>query len=72
MELLPLMEAAEVNKEQHQKLLEQCFELMSETHGQLFQFFIEGLLPHDAMRYLDLVSKCSETQQVTSMLNMIT
>lgn len=69
-ELLPLMEAAELNKE-HERVLEQCLEVMNGTHSHLFRFFIEGLLPQDAMHYLDLVSRCSDKQQVSSMLNMI-
>ncbi|KAI7987222.1 Bifunctional adenosine 5'-phosphosulfate phosphorylase/adenylylsulfatase HINT4 [Camellia lanceoleosa] len=52
-ELLPLMEATELSREQQEKVLEQCLDVMQGTHSHLFHFFIEGLLPQDAMHYLD-------------------
>ncbi|CAL5343145.1 unnamed protein product [Camellia sinensis] len=70
-ELLPLMEATELSREQQEKVLEQCLDVMQGTHSHLFHFFIEGLLPQDAMHYLDLVIKSSNKERVASMLRMI-
>ncbi|GFZ11252.1 hypothetical protein Acr_22g0006500 [Actinidia rufa] len=70
-ELLPLMEAAELSKEQQEKLLEQCLDVMQGTHSHLFHFFIEGLLPQDALYYLDMVIRSSSKERVASMLRMI-
>ncbi|KAL7184911.1 hypothetical protein ACSBR2_026957 [Camellia fascicularis] len=70
-ELLPLMEATELSREQQEKVLEQCLDVMQGTHSHLFHFFIEGLLPQDAMHYLDLVIKSSNKEGVASMLRMI-
>lgn len=71
MELLPLMEALELTKEQEVSALEQCFDVMQGTHGRLFKVFLEGLPPHDAMKYLDLISKCRDKEKMESMLQMI-
>lgn len=70
-ELLPLMEALELTKEQEVSALEQCFDVMQGTHGRLFKVFLEGLPPHDAMKYLDLISKCRDKEKMESMLQMI-
>lgn len=71
-ELLPYMEAAELNKEQQQGLLDQCVDVMQETHSHnLFIFLLQGLLPHEAMHYLDLISMCSNKERTASMLQMI-
>ncbi|XP_020212285.1 uncharacterized protein LOC109796866 [Cajanus cajan] len=70
-ELLPLMEALELSKEQEVSALEQCFEVMRETHGRLLKFLLEGLPPCDAMKYLDLISMCRDKEKVESMLQMI-
>ena len=70
-ELLPLMEAAELSKEQQEKVLEQCLDVMQGTHSHLFHFFIEGLLPQDALYYLDMVIRSSSKERVASMLCMI-
>ncbi|KAK3036697.1 hypothetical protein RJ639_031565 [Escallonia herrerae] len=69
--LLSLMEAIELSKEQHVKVLDQCLDAMHGTHSHLFRFFIEGLVPRDAMQYLDLISRSSDQDRVLSMLNMI-
>ncbi|KAL7215374.1 hypothetical protein ACSBR1_027528 [Camellia fascicularis] len=70
-ELLPLMEATELSREQQEKVLEQCLDVMQGTHSHLFHFFIEALLPQDAMHYLDLAIKSSNIERVASMLRMI-
>ncbi|KAG5556970.1 hypothetical protein RHGRI_007274 [Rhododendron griersonianum] len=70
-ELLPLMEAAELSREQQEKVLEQCLDVMQGTHSHLFRFFMEGLLPQDALHYLDMVIASSNKERVASMLRMI-
>lgn len=70
-DLLPLLEAAETSKEQKESVLERCLEVMEATHSHLFRFFIEGLLPHNAMKYLDLISMYSDKERVASMLHSI-
>ncbi|XP_008231863.1 PREDICTED: uncharacterized protein LOC103331030 [Prunus mume] len=71
-EVLPYMEAAELNKEQQQRLLDQCVDVMQESHSHnLFIFLLQGLLPHEAMHYLDLISMCSNKERTASMLQMI-
>jgi hypothetical protein len=70
-ELLPLMEALELSKEQEVSALEQCFDVMQGTHGRLFKLLLEGLPPYDAMKYLDLISKCRDKEKMESMLQMI-
>ncbi|TKY53496.1 hemerythrin/HHE cation-binding motif [Spatholobus suberectus] len=61
-ELLPTMEAVELSKEQDESALEQCFAVMQGTHGRLLKFLLEGLPPHDAMKYLDLISMCRDRE----------
>lgn len=70
-ELLPLMEALELSKEQEESALDQCFDVMQGTHGRLLKFLLEGLQPHDTMKYLDLINKCRDKQRMESMLQMI-
>ncbi|KAL6989308.1 hypothetical protein U1Q18_015056 [Sarracenia purpurea var. burkii] len=72
-ELLPLMEAAELSKEQQEKVLEQCLDVMQGTHSHLFRFFMEGLLPQDAMCYLDIVIRGSGSnkERAASILHKI-
>ncbi|KAL5194691.1 hypothetical protein HKD37_20G056715 [Glycine soja] len=70
-ELLPLMEALELSNEQEVSALEQCFDVMQGTHGRLLKFLLEGLPPHDAMKYLDLISKCRDKEKMESMLQKI-
>lgn len=71
MELLPLMEALELSKVQEESALEQCFDVMQGTHGRLLKFLLEGLSPHDAMKYLDLIGKCRDRERMESMLQTI-
>lgn len=70
-DLLPLMEALELSKDQEETALDQCFDLMHGTHGRLLKFFLEGLQPRDSMKYLDLISMCSNQDKMESMLQMI-
>lgn len=71
LELLPMMEAVELSKEQDESALEQCFVVMQGTHGRLLKFLLEGLPPHDAMKYLDLISMCRDKERMESMLRMV-
>ncbi|KAK2400428.1 hemerythrin HHE cation-binding domain protein [Trifolium repens] len=71
MELLPLMEAVELSKEQDERALEQCFDVMQATHSGLLKFLVEGLSPNDAMKYLDLISMCRDRERMEYMLRMI-
>ncbi|KAF7820434.1 hemerythrin HHE cation-binding domain protein [Senna tora] len=70
-ELLPLMEAVEMSKEQEQNAVEQSFEVMQATHSRLLKFLLEGLSPHDSMKYLDLISNCRNREKKEAMLRMI-
>ncbi|KAK4279505.1 hypothetical protein QN277_011279 [Acacia crassicarpa] len=70
-ELLPLMEAVEMSKDEEQSAVEQCFEVMQATHNRLFKFLLEGLSSHDAMKYLDLIRSCRNTEKMESILQMI-
>uniref|UniRef100_A0A6M2EPE2 Hemerythrin-like domain-containing protein n=1 Tax=Populus davidiana TaxID=266767 RepID=A0A6M2EPE2_9ROSI len=70
-DVLPLMEALELGKDQQLRVLEQCIDVMQGTHSHLFSFFIEGLLPREAMQYLDLITRCKEEKLVASMLRRI-
>ncbi|XP_027366761.1 uncharacterized protein LOC113873019 [Abrus precatorius] len=70
-ELLPLMEALEMSKEEEVSALEQCFDVMQGTHGRLLKFLLEGLSPHDAMKYLDLIGKCRDNERMESMIQRI-
>lgn len=72
LELLPLMEAVELSKEEDESALEQCFHVMQGTHSRLLKFLLEGLSPYDAMKYMDLISKCRDKERMESMLRMIT
>ncbi|KAA8539083.1 hypothetical protein F0562_025775 [Nyssa sinensis] len=69
--LLPLMEATELSREQQERVLEQCLDAMQGTHSHLFCFFLEGLRPRDALQYLDLITRCSDRERVTSILHVI-
>lgn len=71
LELLPMMEAVELSKEQDESALEQCFVVMQGTHGRLLKFLLEGLPHHDAMKYLDLISMCRDKERMESMLKMV-
>ncbi|KAK7393083.1 hypothetical protein VNO78_21535 [Psophocarpus tetragonolobus] len=69
-ELLPIMEAVGLSKEEDESALEQCFVVMQGTHGRLLKFLLEGLSPHDAMKYLDLISMCRDKERMEYMLRM--
>lgn len=58
--LLPWLEAVELNKEQQDKMLEQLLDVMKQTHSHLLNFFLEGLLPLEALQYLDLITNSSD------------
>ncbi|CAN6566954.1 unnamed protein product [Malus baccata var. baccata] len=71
-EVLPYMEAAELSAEQQQRLLDECLDVMQQSHSShLFNFLLEGLLPCEAMHYLDLISMSTNKQRTTSLLHMI-
>ncbi|KAK7837204.1 uncharacterized protein LOC112025374 [Quercus suber] len=70
-DLLPFMEAVELNKEQQKRVLEQCLDVMQGTHSHLFNFLLEGLLPHEAMQYLDLFISCNDRERTASTLKLI-
>lgn len=55
-DLLPLVEATELSSEQQKRVLAQCVSAMQGTHSRLFNFFLEGLAPEEAMQYLDLTT----------------
>lgn len=71
-ELLPLLEAAELSKERQEGVLAQCLEMMESTHSHLFHFLLAGLLPHEAILYLDLVVRCSDHGRAVAMLRELT
>ncbi|CAA2973695.1 uncharacterized protein LOC111381013 [Olea europaea var. sylvestris] len=70
-ELLPMMEAVELSKSQQEKVMQQCMDVMRETHSHLFRFFMEGLRPLDAMQYLDMIKRYCDNVRVSLMLHMI-
>ncbi|XP_008806114.2 uncharacterized protein LOC103718891 [Phoenix dactylifera] len=77
-ELLPLLEAAERTRigeenDTSSSFAEQVMLLMESTHSHLFPFFMAGLLPHEAMQYVDLVCLCTcDQQRVVAMLKSLT
>lgn len=54
-DLLPLMEAMELSKEQEKRELMECLNVMQGTHSHMLNFFLEGLLPLEAMHYLRFI-----------------
>ncbi|XP_031110421.1 uncharacterized protein LOC116014496 isoform X3 [Ipomoea triloba] len=70
-ELLPLMEATDLSKLQEVKALEQCLDTMQGTHSHLFRFFMEGLLPRDAMQYMDMIARCSDNERVCRLFRLV-
>ncbi|XP_039143807.1 uncharacterized protein LOC120280902 isoform X1 [Dioscorea cayenensis subsp. rotundata] len=66
-ELLPLLNTAEsIGKEEGEETerwLDKVMELMEVTHSQLFPFFMSGLLPHESMKYIELLCKSIKDQQ---------
>ncbi|XP_050892384.1 uncharacterized protein LOC127097935 [Lathyrus oleraceus] len=71
LELLPLMEAVELSKDQDERALEQSFDVMQATHSGLLKFLFEGLSPNDVVKYLDLINMCRDKERMESMLQMI-
>ncbi|XP_071734655.1 uncharacterized protein [Rutidosis leptorrhynchoides] len=69
--ILPLMEAAELTQGQQEKLLEQSLDVMPSTHTHLLKFFMEGLLPQEAMLYLDLITKCTDKDRADSIYSYL-
>ncbi|GAB2276897.1 hypothetical protein Dimus_011608 [Dionaea muscipula] len=69
--IFPLMEAAVETNEQERRVLNQCIDLMPGTHSHLFGFFIEGLLPREAMQYLDLLINYNDQERVGRMLRTL-
>ena len=65
------MEAAELDEQQQRKIFEQYINVMQGTHSHLIRFFIEGLLPHEAMEYVDLVMICMDQETMASILCML-
>ncbi|KAI3799611.1 hypothetical protein L1987_34910 [Smallanthus sonchifolius] len=69
--ILPLMEAAELTQGQQERLLEQCLDVMPSTHSHLLKFFMEGLLPQEAMLYLDLITRCTDKDRAGSIYRFL-
>ncbi|CAA7400251.1 unnamed protein product [Spirodela intermedia] len=65
-ELLPLLE--ELTAEEPAAAVEQLVEVMEATHGHLFNLLISGLLPHEAMQYIEVLCRCRDRQRVAAML----
>ncbi|GMG99486.1 hypothetical protein Nepgr_001326 [Nepenthes gracilis] len=69
-QVFPLMEAAEVTREQQGRVLNQSIEVMRGTHSHL-GFFIDGLLPSEAMQYLDLIMHYVNKETAAVMLRAL-
>ncbi|KAD5961880.1 hypothetical protein E3N88_13353 [Mikania micrantha] len=69
--ILPLMEAAELTQGQQERLLEQCLDVMPSTHSHLLRFFMEGLLPQEAMLYLDFITRCTHKDRAASIYRFL-
>ncbi|KAK9078712.1 hypothetical protein SSX86_002769 [Deinandra increscens subsp. villosa] len=69
--ILPLMEAAELTQGQQERLLEQSLDVMPGTHSHLLKFFMEGLLPQEAMLYLDLITRCTDKDRAGSIYRFL-
>ncbi|KAJ0771283.1 putative hemerythrin [Helianthus annuus] len=69
--ILPLMEAVELTQGQQERLLEQSLDVMPSTHSHLLKFFMEGLLPHEAMHYLDLITRCTDKDRAGSIYRFL-
>ncbi|XP_068661733.1 uncharacterized protein [Aristolochia californica] len=71
-DLLPLLEEAGMSREQQERAVGQYLEeVMEASHSHLFQFLISGLLPAEAMQYLDLISRCCSRQRAATMLRSL-
>lgn len=66
-QLLPLMEAVEMSGEQQKRVVLQCLDVMQGSHSHLMNFLLEGLLPEEAMKYLDLIIICRDKEQTASL-----
>lgn len=69
--LFPLMEAADLTMDQQRKAMEQSIDVMQATHSHLFRFFMEGLLPHEALEYTDLLINCMDKEKAISKLRIL-
>lgn len=69
--VLPLMEATELTQGQQERVLEQSLDVMPGTHSNLLRFFMEGLLPHEAMLYLDLITRCTDKDRAGSIYRFL-
>lgn len=69
-DLLPLMEAVELSKEQQKRVMEQCLDVMQGSHSHLLNFFLEGLIPTEAMHYLDLIAGYSAKGRLATVLRL--
>uniref|UniRef100_A0ACD5XC01 Uncharacterized protein n=1 Tax=Avena sativa TaxID=4498 RepID=A0ACD5XC01_AVESA len=50
----------------------EAMDTMEMTHSKLFPFFMTGLMPQEAMQYLDLVCRCTKnTRHLVSMLRSL-
>ncbi|XP_043694301.1 uncharacterized protein LOC122645009 [Telopea speciosissima] len=67
-ELLPLLVAAGLSKEGQERMVEQCLDVMEGTHSRLFKFLMEGLLPKDAMHYLDILIRNLDKERASTIL----
>lgn len=69
--ILPLLEGAELSQGQQDKLLDQSLDVMPSTHSHLLRFFMEGLLPHEAILYLDLITRCIHKDRSASIYRFL-
>ncbi|KAJ0972716.1 hypothetical protein J5N97_020675 [Dioscorea zingiberensis] len=71
-ELLPLLNTAErfgnEEGEETERWLDEVIDLMETTHSRLFLFFMSGLLPNEAMKYIQLLCKSIKDQKQLLML----
>jgi len=65
------MEAADLTRGQQRKAVEQSIDVMQATHSHLFRFFKEGLLPHEALEYTDLLINCMNKEKAISKLRIL-
>lgn len=65
------MEAVELTQGQQERLIEQSLDVMPSTHSHLLKFFMEGLLPHEAMLYLDLITRCTDKDRSGSIYRFL-
>ncbi|KAL6840099.1 hypothetical protein ACP4OV_029909 [Aristida adscensionis] len=79
-ELLPRLEAVRRMQREEGKVRDksssawasEAISTMEVTHSKLFPFFMTGLLPQEAMQYLDLTCRCTKnTRQLVCMLRSL-